>query len=145
MKETVLVSACLLGLGTRHDGGDALSEEALAALEDANIVPVCPEQLGGLPTPRPAAAIAGGSGADVLDGRARVVDIEDADVTDRFITGAEAVGAIAELTGAARAFLKENSPSCGAGFIYTPEGELVEGEGVTAALLRRRGMDVKGF
>ncbi|MFQ5464356.1 MAG: DUF523 domain-containing protein [Thermodesulfobacteriota bacterium] len=145
MKETVLVSSCLLGLATRHDGGHALSEEVLAALGDANIVPVCPEQLGGLPTPRPAAAIAGGSGADVLDGHARVVDIEGADVTGRFISGAEAVGAIAALTGASRACLKENSPSCGAGFIYTPEGELVRGEGVAAALLRRRGMDVKCF
>lgn len=143
--KVALVSACLLGLKTRHDGTDALSKDALKELEGLAVIPVCPEQLGGLPTPRPAATIENGSGADVLDGRCRVTDERGVDVTKCFLKGAEAVVRIAGITKAGMAILKEKSPSCGLTHIYTPLGKLKEGTGVTAALLARKGFVIKGF
>jgi len=143
-KKPVIVSACLVGLPTRYDGSDALSKEAEAVLKGRAFVPVCPEQLGGLPTPRPRAAIDSGSGADVLCKNARVVDETGADVTERFVKGAEAVLRIARMCGAEEALLKNKSPSCGAGRIYNAEG-MVDGDGVTTALLKGSGIRTRGF
>jgi len=140
----VIVSACLLGLRTRYDGGDAFSMEAVVLLEGRVVVPVCPEQLGGLPTPRPRAGISAGSGADVLDGAAEVLDEDGADVTVQFVKGAMDVLQIARLSGAREAYLKEKSPSCGSSVICR-DGECVSGMGVTAALLAKEGIAVKGF
>ncbi|MDP2689150.1 MAG: DUF523 domain-containing protein [Deltaproteobacteria bacterium] len=143
-KSPVIVSACLVGLKTRFDGKDALSHEALALLRGRPFIPVCPEQLGGLPTPRPQAVIASGSGGDVLAGLCRVVDENGKDATAEFLRGAECVLMIAGLCGATEAFLKEKSPSCGVKTIYKA-GKPAAGEGVTAALLREKGFRLKGF
>ncbi|MBI5468337.1 MAG: DUF523 domain-containing protein [Deltaproteobacteria bacterium] len=140
----VIVSACLVGLRTRHDGKDALSEAALSALKGSVIVPVCPEQLGGISTPRPKAEIAEGDGRDVLSGSSRVMDENGRDVTANFIRGAEETLSIARLTGATAACLKERSPSCGVGSIKR-DGVTVNGAGVTAALLEKNGVRVTGF
>lgn len=140
----VIVSACLLGLRTRYDGGDAFSIEAVALIEGRTIVPVCPEQLGGLSTPRPASEIAMGDGYEVLEGGAKVIDELGADVTLKFVKGAMDVLQIARLTGAAEAFLKEKSPSCGVGTICR-DSQCVNGIGVTAALLKKEGLLLKGF
>ena len=140
----VIVSACLLGLSTRYDGKDALNEEALSSLKGRPIVPVCPEQLGGLPTPRLKAAIDNGDGADVLSGLSRVMDEAGEDVTTKFIKGAKDTLKIALLTGAGEAYLKEKSPSCGSSIICRGD-ECVKGMGVTAALLVKEGIAVKGF
>jgi uncharacterized protein YbbK (DUF523 family) len=105
---------------------------------------VCPEQLGGLATPRPAAHLEGGSGEDVLDGRARVVTAAGVDVTEQFVKGAEETVEIARLFGAGRAILKERSPSCGC-FQVNRDGALQSGSGVTAALLRREGLIVESL
>ncbi|MFH9350315.1 DUF523 domain-containing protein [Kitasatospora sp. NPDC017646] len=107
-------------------------------------VVVRPEGAGGLPTPRPAAEIVGGDGADVLDGRARVVDATGADRTAEFVAGARAALAAAEEAGARRAVLMARSPSCECGQVYdgTVSGEPRPGGGVTAALLRRAGFEV---
>ncbi len=139
----VLISACILGLRTRYDGSGAYDE---AALNDAGtcLVPVCPEQLGGLPTPRKPAFIEGGTGEDVLRGRAVVVDTDGKDVTAAYVRGAEEVARIARITGARRAVLKEKSPSCGVGLIYRG-ARLCPGMGVTAALLRAEGIETKGY
>lgn len=138
----VIVSACLLGLSTRHDGGHARDEAVLK--KAALAIPVCPEQLGGFCTPRPQAEIRGGSGRNVLDGHASVVDGKGRDVTEGFLRGARETLLVARITGAKAAFLKEKSPSCGVKMIYRG-GRLASGPGVTAALLEREGIRIEGF
>lgn len=97
-------------------------------------IPVCPEQLGGLPTPRCPADIADGNGDDVLDGRARVIGSDGVDVTEAFIRGAEMVLEIALKQRVEEVLLKARSPSCG-----------VERLGVTAALLKRNGFKITDY
>ncbi|MFQ5736483.1 MAG: DUF523 domain-containing protein [Thermodesulfobacteriota bacterium] len=134
IKTPVIVSACLVGLDTRHDGGSAPSAETARLLEGRPFIPVCPEQLGGLPTPRPRAELNNG----------RVVDEHGTDVTENFQRGAKAVLRIAGLCGSREAFLKENSPSCGVSTI-SMDGAPAPGEGVTTALLRKNGIKPRGF
>jgi uncharacterized protein YbbK (DUF523 family) len=106
-----------------------------------HMIPVCPEQLGGLPTPRPPSIIVDGDGEAVLRGQARVVNDRGDDVTEAFVKGARETLALAKLTGAYKAFLKGKSPSCG---LRTPycETETGSGIGVTAALLLRNGIEI---
>ena len=136
--EKLLISACLLGVNCRYDGGNnALPPETLALLRSRyELVPVCPEQLGGLPTPRVP--------SERRDGR--VVSREGTDVTDAFRRGAEEALRIAKETGCRRALLKTNSPSCGSGTIYDGSfsGCLVEGDGVAAELLKHEKIEVFG-
>ena len=136
------MSACLLGFECRFDGSHSLSEE-LVNEASAFFLPICPELLGGLLTPRPPAQITQGVGADVLDGVARVVDADSNDLTASFMAGAEEALRLARLTGASRAILKEKSPSCGVSTIKKDD-RLIPGMGVTAALLARNGFDVEG-
>ena len=140
----VLISACLLGVKCRHNGRDSKSEEVTERFEGEELVPVCPEQLGGLSTPRPPAEIVGGDGADVLNGCASVITVEGEDKTREFLDGAHQTLEIAKSQKAAHAVLKSRSPSCGCGRIYngTFTGELGDGDGVTASLLRRHGIQV---
>lgn len=145
MKQTVLVSACLLGLKTRYDGTDAFCVEAREALAGKTPVPICPEQLGGLHTPRPCVMIEKGTGADIIDGKARIIDENGRDVTEVFLKGAQQTLEAARLTGAKEAYLKEKSPSCGASLIYNKGNNLVNGMGVTAELLKRSGIKITGF
>jgi len=142
--EIYLVSACLLGVPVAYDGQGRLSTTLLAAAAQGRVVPFCPEVAGGLPVPRPPAEIAGGSGDDVLDGRARVVTAGGEDVTEAYLRGAEAALTAARRYGAQVALLKACSPSCGARRIYdgSHAGRLVPGQGVTAACLRRAGLKV---
>lgn len=130
----VLVSACLAGLQTRYDGRLAEHPACLAELEEVIWIPVCPEQLGGLPTPRSPADIVGGNGNDVLDGRARVICRDGEDVTAEFIRGAKQVLSIAVRHQVKKVLLKARSPSCG-----------VAKTGVTTALLIRHGFEVAEF
>lgn len=145
----VLVSACLLGRACRYDGGhnrDAVLEEQLAARGE-RAVPVCPEDAGGLGTPRPAAWMTGAA-ADVLAGRARVVDVHGRDVTAQFVDGADAAVEVARAVGARRAYLKERSPSCGVVASHRANGagvsEAQPGPGVTAQRLLDAGLEVHG-
>ena len=140
----VLISACLLGEKCRHNGRDSKSDEVMERLGEDELVPVCPEQLGGLSTPRPPAEIVGGDGAEVLDGCASVITVEGEDKTSEFLGGAHQTLEIAKSHNATHAVLKSKSPSCGLGRIYdgTFTGELGDGDGVTAALLRRHGIQV---
>lgn len=139
MFETVIVSACLLGINCRYDGANSLNESLIRQLNDRHLVPVCPEQLGGLPTPRVAAAICGGDGFDVLSGLARVLNVEDKDVSEQFIKGAKEVLKVAVLAGAKKAYLKEKSPSCGVNLIKCGDLEK-SGSGVLSALLSKEGI-----
>lgn len=141
----MLVSACLLGRACRYDGrenGDAALARELAA-QGAEPIPFCPEEEGGLGTPRPPAWIEGPSAADVLDGEGRVVTDAGADVTAQFLQGAEGALATCREHGIRRAFLKERSPSCGVCATHR-NNECVPGRGITAELLARNGIEVMG-
>ena len=142
--KTILVSACLLGLRTRFDGGAKRRHGVVRLQERYRLIPVCPEQLGGLSTPRPPAEIQGGSGEAVLAGDSRVLTKEGADVTANFVRGAEECLAVARLFGAAGALFKARSPSCSSRQSYDGSfsGRLVPGMGVTAALLVRHGLEL---
>jgi len=138
-----LVSACLLGVRCRFDGGHARAKTIDELASDTEVIPVCPEQFGGLPTPRPAVQLSGGDGGDVLDGTARVLVVEDGeDRTANLLRGAETILDLARYYGAELAYLKGRSPSCGCGTVWR-DGELTEGDGVTTALLKRHGIAVR--
>jgi uncharacterized protein YbbK (DUF523 family) len=139
-----LVSACLLGCPTAYDGDARPRAELVTLAARGQLLPVCPEILGGLETPRSPAEIVDGDGNDVLDGRARVLAANGEDVTEVFIRGAEHTLAIVQRHGITRAILRQRSPSCGSSTIHdgTHTGRLKAGCGVTVALLRRHGMIV---
>jgi len=130
--EICLVSACLAGLRTRYDGQVRPLGACMEALSGCHWIPLCPEQLGGLATPRVPADLIGGDGHAVLAGRASVVNREGLDITLQFIEGARQCLAIAQAQGIRTAYLKGGSPSCG----------LNPHNGVTAALLLQHGIRV---
>lgn len=138
MSQPILISACLLGINTRYNGIPRRDERAVEFLrrEGLTPVPVCPEQLGGLPTPRPACRFTDGDGAAVLDGTGCLRDESGTDVAAPFLRGAAEVLKIAREVGCRSALLKERSPSCGVRFVYRGS-TLVPGQGVTSALLTR--------
>lgn len=143
--QKILVSRCLLGHRVRYDGGAHGPYDVLARWQaQGRVVALCPEVAGGLPTPRPAAEIPGGQGAQVLDGLLPVVSIEGEDFTAQFVSGAEQALALVKQHGIAIALLKARSPSCGniENYDGSFSGNKVAGEGVTAALLRRAGVAV---
>ena len=143
--EKILVSRCLLGHRVRYDGGASGPFDQLQQwLDEGRVVPLCPEVAGGLPTPRAAAEIPGGQGAQVLDGDAAVITTDGEDVTVQFLSGAHQALDLVREHGIRIAVLKANSPSCGNLLTYdgTFSGVKVGGEGVTAALLKRHGVRV---
>ncbi|RAI70240.1 DUF523 domain-containing protein [Pseudomonas fluorescens] len=143
--QKILVSRCLLGHRVRYDGGASGPFDQLQQwLDEGRVVPLCPEVAGGLPTPRPAAEIPGGQGAQVLDGQAMVITAEGEDVSAAFLSGAYQALELVQKHGIRIAVLKANSPSCGNLLTYdgTFSGVKVSGEGVTAALLKRHGVQV---
>jgi uncharacterized protein YbbK (DUF523 family) len=129
-----LCSACLLGIKCRYDGKSALNKKIVKLLEKEILIPVCPEQLGGLPTPREPAERRGN----------RVFTRSGKDVTKEFERGAEQVLRVAKLLGIKEAILKQGSPSCGCGKIYDGSFSKKEiaGDGVTAALLKKNGIKI---
>lgn len=143
----LLCSMCLLGVRCRYDGEGKPHEVATPILRDlvrrGLAIPVCPEQLGGLPTPRPAAQISGGDGSDVIGGRARVITVHGDDVTSAFVRGAHEALRLAKMAGCREAVLKSNSPSCGAGTDCRHDGSCRAILGVTAALLKQEGVLVR--
>lgn len=135
----VIVSACLLGLPTRYDAVALEGVSLPERFKGRTLIPVCPEQLGGLPTPRPPQEFRSGTGTDALEGRARVVNSQGADVTQSFIRASGAVCEIARALGATEALLKEGSPACGVTRV-TVHGKKSTGMGVTAAALENLGL-----
>lgn len=134
----VLISACLLGVNTKYSGGSNKVEKLTKLIRDFTFIPVCPEQLGGLTTPRPPAEII--QGTEKLS----IVNNQNENVTAQFIKGAEETLKIAQLYDCKYAILKERSPSCGSSKIYDGsfQGKLREGKGVAAALLQDNGIKV---
>ncbi|WP_069885891.1 DUF523 domain-containing protein [Streptomyces luteocolor] len=143
--DSVLVSACLRGVPCRYDGRDKASPRLAEAVAGREVVSFCPEAAGGLPTPRRPAELVGGDGHDVLDGTARVVEDTGRDVTAAFVAGARRALAAARHGGCTEALMMPRSPSCGRGAVYDGSfgGQLVAGDGVTAALLERNGIAVR--
>ncbi|KXG74388.1 DUF523 domain-containing protein [Thermotalea metallivorans] len=138
----IMVSACLAGLNCRYDGGNNGLEEIEKLVKEGKAVLVCPEQLGGMPTPRIPCEIVHGDGAEVLERKGKVINRNGEDMTIYFIKGAEETLKIAKLYGIRTAILKARSPSCGKKCIYdgTFSKKLKKGEGVTAALLKKHGI-----
>jgi uncharacterized protein YbbK (DUF523 family) len=144
MPEPILVSACLLGLQTRYDGTCKGSAGVRAWLQREQLlpVPVCPEQLAGLPTPRERTRFTRGDGTAVVAGTGTVATFAGQPMNERFLHGAREVLHIARLTGCRRALLKERSPSCGVHQIHCGD-RLIAGVGVTTALLIEAGVAVQ--
>ena len=132
--EKILVSACLLGLNCKYDGVNNYSEEIDEFLKDYDVIPICPEIMGGLPTPRVPSEVLGD----------KVITKEGKDVTLQFKKGAEEVLFLAKKYNIKKALLKAKSPSCGNGQIYDGSFShtLVDGDGVTAKLLKENGIEV---
>lgn len=134
----------MVGLNTRYDGDDCHRPGLMEDLQEMCVVPVCPEQLGGLPTPRPPAELQGGDGRDVPGGDASVLTEDGTDVTDNYLRGARQARDLAQRFGIKRAYLMERSPSCGVNTIVRGGREL-SGRGVTAAVLAEAGVEVVGI
>ena len=130
----ILVSACLLGINSRYCGGGCLNEKIASLIGNHNLRPVCPEQLGGLPTPREPDEIREG----------RVFEKSGKENTDNFQKGAEETLRLARLLKVDMAILKQNSPSCGSSMIYdgTFSSKKIPGSGITASLLIENGIRV---
>ena len=137
----VLISSCLLGIACRYDGGNSRAPKIAEKARQLHFIPICPEQLGGLPTPRPPSTLVGGDGRAVVAGNARVVNALGDNVTEAFIKGAREALRLARITGAKKAYLKDRSPSCG---LAAPlcEADAAYGPGVAAALLLSAGIEI---
>lgn len=143
----IIVSACLLGENCKYSGGNNKSEKVLEYLKDKEYIAVCPEQLGGLTTPRDPSEIetyGNKDGKDVLNGETKVVSNKGIDVTSNFIKGAEEALKIAKENNAAEAVLKASSPSCGCRYIYdgTFSKKKIKGMGVTASILAQNNIKI---
>jgi uncharacterized protein YbbK (DUF523 family) len=140
----IIVSACLAGINCNYKGESKQNDEVIALIREGKAIPICPEQLGGLTTPRSGARILNGNGKDVLNGRSKVLTDDRNDVTKEYLLGAKETLGIAEKFSVRVAILKQGSPSCGNGKTQGGENErkLVKGEGVTVALLKAKGIKV---
>lgn len=134
----ILVSACLVGLNCKYNGGNNYNEEIFDLVKTGKAIPICPEQLGGLTTPRAPAEI------KIIDGKRRVINNKGIDVTEEFEKGAEEVLKLVKSLNITKAILKSRSPSCGAGKIYSGnfDGELIDGNGILADLLLKSGVEI---
>lgn len=139
----ILVSACLLGLPTRYDGKTKRSQKVIDYLQRENLIPVpiCPEQLAGMTTPRAKTFFHSGDGHDVLEGNGQVISENGQNMNETFCRGAKLSLQVAQLSTCQKALLKERSPSCGVHQVYLGQ-DRVAGPGVTTALLLQNGFEV---
>lgn len=140
-----LISACLLGVKCRWDGESYRNNRVMSLIKKEIVLPVCPEQLGGLSTPRARQEIQGGAGKDVLVKKAKVINEDGDDVTERLIKGAEETLKIAKLLQVKEFIGKSLSPSCSCSKIFdgTFSGKIMKGRGVTAELLMKNGIIIR--
>jgi len=129
-----ICSGCLLGIRCRYDGNSKPHRKVLEFAKEGTLIPVCPEQLGGLPTPR----------EQTEKSNNKIFTISGKDITEYFTKGAEEVLKIAKIFDIKEAILKQRSASCGSGQIYdgTFSGKIIKGNGITADLLIRNGINV---
>ena len=150
-KVKYLVSACLCGICSRFDGKDAKDNKTAELAKRGKAIPVCPEELGGLPVPRSPAEIKKGDGKDVLSQQSRIISKNGEDLTPFFLRGAFVSLRIAKRFKIKKAILKQGSPSCGCGWIICHrqirlwrkrKEKRVKGDGVTTALFKKEGIKV---
>lgn len=134
-----LVSSCLVGINCRYNGGNSEHKAIVGLVNQGKAIPVCPEQLAGLSTPRSSCEIVIYENGDI-----KVISEDGQDFTKQFIEGAKKTLAIAKAIGIKKAILKSKSPSCGCGLIYdgTFSGNLIEGNGLVAELLIKNNVEV---
>ena len=133
-KEKILISACLIGLNCKYNGGNNENSKLVELMKEKDLIPICPEQLGGLKTPRVSAERK----------QEKVITKEGVDVTKEYQKGAEEVLNLAKKLNIKKAILKSRSPSCGIDEIYdgTFSHTLIKRDGVTAELLKKNGIEV---
>lgn len=134
-----LVSSCLAGVNCRYNGSNTENKIIVELVKRGLAIPVCPEQLGGLPTPRACCEIVIGD-----NGQKKIISQDGQDVTKEYIEGAKKTLVIAKVIGIKKAILQSRSPSCGCGMIYDGDfiGKLIKGNGITAELLMKNGIKV---
>lgn len=139
----ILVSACLCGENCKYTGGNNYNEKVMEFIKGKDVVYICPEQMGGLETPRDPAEIVG-SAKDVIEKNGKVISNKGNDVTQEFLKGAYEVLQIAKEKKVKMAILKAKSPSCGRGTVYdgTFTGNKISGNGITVELLLKNGIEV---
>lgn len=140
----IIVSACLVGVNCKYNGGNNYNDKVKNFLKDKQYIIICPEQLGGLTTPRNPSEINHLDGKEVLIGNSKVISCENKDITENFIKGAKESLNIAKMFNCKKALLKEGSPSCGCNLIYDGSftGRKITGMGVTAALFNENNIEV---
>lgn len=134
----ILVSACLAGINCKYNGGNNYNEAVLNLVKEGKAIPICPEQLGGLTTPRNPSEI------KIINGARRVINNQNVDVTENFEKGANEVLKLVKEMNVEKAILQPRSPSCGVGKIYSGnfDGNLVNGNGILADILIKNGVQV---
>lgn len=134
----ILISACLVGMNCKYNGKNNYNEKALELIKNGQAIPICPEQLGGLSTPRNPAEI------KTIDNKKRVIDNSNKDVTDEFVKGANEVLKLVQELNIEKVILQSRSPSCGVGKIYSGnfDGKLIDGNGILAQLLIDNNIEV---
>lgn len=142
--EKILISACLMLLPTRYDQKVKRYNQIESLREKYLLIPFCPEQVGGLPTPRSGAGIELGKTAkQVLSKEAKIYDLEGKDVTKEYILGAEMMLKLCESLDIKKVILKQRSPSCGYGEVFNVHSKLLEKtNGITAELLERNNIKI---
>lgn len=140
-----VISACLCGVNCKYSGGNNFNENIFEIFQRGEGILICPEQIGGLPTPRIPCEIVGGKAENVFEGNAEVISKDGNQCTKEFIKGAKESLEIAKAVGAKKAILKSNSPSCGSGSVYNGQfnDKLIKGDGVTAYLFKSNGIAVE--
>jgi len=136
-----LASACLAGEKCRYDGLDSKDKKVVQLVKKGKALPVCPERLGGLTIPRAKSEIEKGDGKDVIAKKSKVVTKEGIEITSQMLEGAHKVLRMAQRYGIKKAIMKNKSPSCGCGKIYR-KGRIVNGDGVTVALLKKENIRI---
>ncbi len=140
-KKKILISACLLGKKCRYNGNNALIDQLLKL--EVDWIPVCPEEEGGLGTPRKPAELTDDV-KEVINNNAKVITIDGDDVTNEFIKGAEKCITLGLKSKAIAAILKSRSPSCGSDQVYDGsfKNRLIKGEGIFSHMCRQNGISV---
>ena len=134
----ILVSACLVGINCKYSGGNNYNQKIFDLVKEGKAIPICPEQLGGLNTPRKPVEL------KVINGKRYAIDNEGNDFTENFERGALEVLKLAKNLNINKAILQPRSPSCGVNKIYSGnfDNKLVDGNGILAELLKQNGIDV---
>ena len=134
----ILISACLVGMNCKYNGGNNFNEKALELVKSGKAIPICPEQLGGLTTPRDPSEI------KIIDNKRHVINNKNKDVTDEFERGAKEVLRLAKELNIEKVILQSRSPSCGVGKIYSGnfDGKLIDGNGILAQMLIDNNIEV---